>query len=423
MHKTKNMLSRRRLLTGLAAGVVAAPLASTLLSSIVRADTGQAPLRFFLMFTGNGQVPSHWLPTGGETTFTLSPVLAPLEPFKHKLLLAHGLKGLNHHAGGMSETTTGWGSPDDSGVPENGPSIDQFLADAWRGETPLSSIELGVMPTNRAFDQTSYSATGMPLPAIGSALGGFQRIFDVTNLSPEEAERRRALKASVVDLVKADLEGLHGRLGASARVLLDEHLTLVREHEKSLKEPLVPLSCDLPEAPVGTGMVSTWKAQNDNIVAAFRCGVTRVATLRAGGYGGIESGGYHEIGVSGGHHAISHTGPDASLIAINNFHAQQLAYLIGQLDAIPEGDGTLLDNTVVVWVNELGLGPWNSHARSDQHVVLAGGKNAGLRNGAFLNLGGTDYQHFLFTLTQLMGQTQITKFGHHGSQVISQLFA
>src|SRR5690606_20419235 len=151
--------------------------------------------------------------------------------------------------------------------------------------------ELGVMPANRSFDQTSYSATGMPLPAIGSALGDFQRIFDVTNLSPEEAERRRALRASVVDLVKADLEGLHGRLGASARVLLDEHLTLVREHEKNLNEPLAPLSCDLSEAPVGTGMVQTWKAQNDNILAAFRCGVTRVATLRAGGYGGIESGG------------------------------------------------------------------------------------------------------------------------------------
>src|SRR5690606_10479830 len=265
------------------------------------------------------------------------------------------------HSGGMSETTTGWGSPGDNGVPENGPSIDQFFADAWRGETPLASLELGVMPANRASDQTSYSASGMPLPAIGSPLGGFQRIFDVTNQSPEEAERRRALKLSVIDSVKGELEALESKLSPSSRVLLDEHLSLVREHEKALLEPLDPLSCDLPEAPPNGGLVSTWKSQNDNIITAFRCGVTRVASLRAGGWGGIESGGYDEIGVGGGHHAIAHAGPHASLIAINRFHAEQLAYLVGQLDAVPEGDGTLLDNTVVMWINELGLGAFNHH--------------------------------------------------------------
>jgi hypothetical protein len=421
MRPLKGMLSRRSVLRGIAAGALATPLLSSLVQSISRADTDQPPLRFVLMFTGNGQAPAHWLPTGGETDFTLSPVLEPLTALKHKLLLVHGLVGVGGHAGGMSETTTGW--PGADGIAENGPSIDQFLADAWRGDTPLASLELGVLPANEAADQICYSATGMPLPAIGSPLGAFKRIVGVTNQSPEDAARRNALKASVLDTVGDELDSLQTKLGAPARVLLDEMLTLVRQRELALLEPVVPLSCSMPSEPAAAGLVATWKAQHDNAITALRCGVTRVATLRAGGWGGIESGGYDEIGVSSGHHAIAHSGPDASLIAINRFHAEQLAYLLTELDAVQEGTTTLLDNTVVVWVNELGLGSFNHHSRSDCHVVLAGGASAGLRNGAFLDLGGTDWQHFLFTLTRVMGQTENTTFGHHGDQVISQLFA
>lgn len=423
MSRNEKMLSRRSILKAAAAGAVATPLVSSLLQGVGRAQDGRAPLRLFVMFTGNGQDPSHWLPSGSETSFTLSPVLEPLAPFQQKLCLAHGLSGVKGHSGGMSEAMTGWPSPSGNGVPENGPSIDQLIAEAWRSDTPLASIELGVMPANEASDQTSYSASGLPLPAIGSPLGAFQRIFDVTNQSPEEAERRRALKASVLDSVSTELESLQKKLSPTARVLLDEHLTLVRAQEEALAQPFEPLSCDLPAAPGGGGLAATWKAQHDNVIAAFRCGVTRVATLRAGGWGGIESGGYDEIGIGGGHHAIAHAGPHASLIAINRFHAEQLAYLLGALEAIDEGSGTLLDNTVVVWLNELGLGVFNHHTRSDCHVVLAGGKNAGLRNGAFFNLGGTDYQHFLFTLAHLLGQTELTKVGHHGDQVIAQLLA
>ena len=417
-------ISRRNLLRGLAGATVAPPIVTASLESYVRAQKGAPPLRFFLMFTGNGQDPSHWLPTGSQTSFTLSPVLEPLAPHQDKLLLVHGLVGdLKGHAGGMSETTTGCLSPIGRGCPPAGPSFDHLLAEAWRGATPLASIELGVMPANASSDQTSYSASGFPLPAIGSPLGAFQRLVAVTNQSPEEAEKARALQASVLDTVSAELASINGKLGADARALLDEHLTLVRERELALKAPHVPISCDLPDAPSANGLATTWQAQHDNVITAFRCGVTRVASLRAGGWGGIESGGYDEIGISGGHPSPAHSGPDASLIGINRFHAEQLAYLIGALDAIEEGDGTALDNTLVVWVNELGLGPFNHHSRSDCHVVMAGGKNAGLKNGAFLDLVGARWQDFLFTLTRAMGQTQLTKFGKNGTTVLDTLFA
>lgn len=420
-------MKRRSLLRGAGATALAMPLVSGLARrSAARADT--PPLRFFLLFTGNGQPPEQWLPTGGETDFSLSPVLEPLEPFRDKLLLVHGMRGVGGHAGGMSETTTGRPSgADGSGVPMGGPSIDQFFADRWRGQTPLPSLELGVMPAMNQHDQICYSEGGLPIPPIGSALGAFERVFAVTNEDPLLAEQRRAHERSVLDVIATDLERVRSGIGASSRTLLDEHLELVRQREQELLGAHEPVSCDLPPMPGGgLGLADTWRNHNETLAAAFRCGVTRVATLRVGGWGGIESGGYDEIGIPGAHHAAAHGGtddPGGTLLSINRWHAEQLADLLGALDAVDEGDGTLLDSSVVVWVNELGLGAFNHHSRVDVHVVLAGGKNAGLAQGRFRHLGDADYQHFLFTLTHLLGETDVATFGDHGSTLLEGLFA
>jgi hypothetical protein len=94
-----------------------------------------------------------------------------------------------------------------------------------------------------------------------------------------------------------------------------------------------------------------------------------------------------------------------------------------ELDAIPEEGGTLLDNTVVVWVNELGLGPFNHHSRTDTHVVIAGGRNAGLAQARFRDLRGVEYKHFLYTLIHAMGEKDVASFGDGGSELIEDLFA
>lgn len=418
-------ISRRTLLRGLGGASLSVPLLSALAERSTLAQDSGRPLRFFLMFTGNGQLPSHWLPpSGGETDFTLGPVLEPLAPLREKLLLVHGLNGVKGHSGGMSETTTGWPSTNGDAIPTNGPSIDQLFAARWSQATPLPSMELGVRPANDLHDQTFYSASGLPVPALGSPLGVFQRLFDVTNLDPAVADAQRARQARVLDHVAGDIRSIRDRIGPAARALLDEHLTLVEGQEEALRRPYMPIDCAFPVAPGSNlGLVDTWRAQHDNVVAAFRCDITRVASLRAGGWGGIEEGAYDEIGISAGHHSAAHSGPSDALLGINRFHAEQLGYLLEQLDAVPEGDGTLLDHTVVVWVNELGLGDFNHHSRSNQHVLLAGGARAGLRNGAYFDLGGVDYQHFLFSLTQLLGATDLDRFGHHGTDRIDALFA
>lgn len=420
-------MKRRTLLKCLGGLGLAAPFVGSLLSREVLADNHDAPLRFVLLFTGNGQLPEHWLPpSGGESDFTLSPVLEPLAAVRERLLLLRGFASGSSHSVGVSESLTGRPSTSGDGIATGGPSIDQFFADRWHGEAPLHSLDLGVIPANESHDQICYSAGGLPIPAMGQSLGAFERVFAVTNEDPAVALARRAQKGSVLDVIASDLTVLQSRIGPSSRRLLDEHLTLIREQEKDLQRPFEPTQCPLHEAPSSGGLEDTWNAHNQTIVAALRCDATRVATIKVGGWGGIESGGYDEIGIAAGHHDAAHGGgtdPNADLLGINRFHAERLANLVTALDAVPEGDGTLLDNTVVVWLNEFGLGPFNHHSRADVPVVLAGGANAGMANGRYREVDGMDYHHFLYSLTHLLGATETTSFGDRGDQLVMQLFA
>jgi hypothetical protein len=394
-----------------------------LFGNLVRAG-GEAPeLRFFFMFTGNGHQTEHFVPSNpNETTFDFAAALAPLEPHRADLMLVHGVSGVGSHHQGTSEALTGRPSAGIEAGATGGPSLDQLFADRFRATTALPSLELGVVPANSLEDQITFSASGLPVPAIGSAAGGFNRLFGLANEDPEAAEARRARKRSVLDVIAGDLEKLQGELDAPTRVLLDEHLSLVRAQEEDLAQPYVPVSCELGAAPAGDGLVATFEGQMANAVSAFRCGITRVVTLRVGGYGGIEEGAYDEVGVNNGHHNAAHVGPADDLLGINRLHAEQFAGLIEQLAAIPEGDGRLLDNTVLVWGMELGLGQY-AHDRNDMPFVIAGGKNAGLALGRYRDLGGRSYQDFLFSLVRVMGLDDVSSFGDAGSNVIEELWA
>jgi hypothetical protein len=196
----------------------------------------------------------------------------------------------------------------------------------------------------------------------------------------------------------------------------------VRAQEMDLEQPYVPVSCELGSSPSGEGLVASFEGQMTNVAHAFRCGITRVATLRVGGYGGIEEGMYDEIGVNNGHHNAAHVGPAADILGINRFHAEQFAGLIAALAAIPEGDGRVLDNTVLVWGMELGLGNF-AHDRDDMPFVIAGGRNAGLALGRYRNVDGRSYQDFLFSLVRVMGLDDVDAFGDGGTDVIDALWA
>ncbi|HET6583624.1 MAG TPA: DUF1552 domain-containing protein [Nannocystaceae bacterium] len=414
--------ARRRFMQGAAALGVSGGLLG-LLGSLARAGGEPPGLRFFFMFTGNGHQSEHFVPSNPSATdFDFAPALAALEPHRADLMLVHGVSGPGSHHQGTSEALTGRPSSGIEAGATGGPSLDQLFADRFRATSALPSLELGVSPANSLEDQITFSASGLPVPAIGSAAGGFNRLFGLANEDPARAEARRARKHSVLDVIADDLTTLQGRLDAPTRALLDEHLTLIRAQEDDLEQPYVPVSCELGAAPAGAGLVATFEGQMANVVTAFRCGITRVATLRVGGYGGIEEGAYDEIGVNNGHHNAAHVGPASDLLGINGFHAEQFASLIAQLAAIPEGDGRLLDNTVLVWGMELGLGQY-AHDRNDMPFVIAGGKNAGLALGRYEKLDGRSYQDFLFSLVRVMGLDDVGSFGDGGTQMIEELMA
>ena len=271
---------RRDLLGGLAA-LACLPAVHGALAQSHRQRVGTpAPLRFVMMFTGNGHTPEQWLPTAAGDDFELSQVLAPLEPIKRKLVIAHGLSGAGGHSAGMKETTTGRRPARLGRTAMAGPSIDQYFAHLWRTQTPLPSLELGVHTGNDEIDQICYSPRGFAVPPIASPSAGFDRVFAATNEDPTLAREHRKQHISVLDQFARDLARLQAKIGASSRQLLDEHLTLVREREQELQLPFDPLVCEIHAKGEDAGLDTPkiWAQQTQTMVAALRCGATRVAS-------------------------------------------------------------------------------------------------------------------------------------------------
>ena len=159
---------------------------------------------------------------------------------------------------------------------------------------------------------------------------------------------------------------------------------------------------------------------DDTIVQAFSCDVTRTATLVVGPSGSIQH--YTWANADVDFHETAHgaVGDALTMMSrINGWHAQQVAYLIEQLSLVSEGDGTLLDNTLVFWTNELGVHPFDHH-REEVPVLLAGGM---LNTGAIINASGAHYHDVLLTLAHAMGHTELTSFGDLGDTVLSALLA
>ncbi|WP_428267168.1 DUF1552 domain-containing protein [Haliangium sp.] len=421
------MPSRRRFLRGLAGAAVAAPLLPSLAPRRLWAQAQEPPpRRLVCIYTPNGQHVDQWLPSGGETDFTLSPVLAPLAPFRDRLLILHGMRGSYGHEQGHSECLTGWPSNGDSFASPAGPSLDQLLAEDTGRATPLRSLELGVNTRSTASSVISYSSAGLGIPAVTSAGGAFDRVIAAGNVDPEAAERRRRRDQSVLDAVIDDYQQLQAQLGPEERRLLDAHLTLVREQEARLAEPIEASSCDVA-APVGGDLgpadsfAATCRHHIDTIAAAFTCDVSRVATLVLGRSGASTH--YTWAGVNDDFHEIAHgnvAGAYDKFLAIQRWHAEQVAYLLERLAAIPEDGGSVLDNTAVLWTGELGLHRF-THLRDSVPIVLAGGAGGGLRGGRLLDLSGAHYHDLLLTLAHIMGRTDLTSFGERGTTVLSTL--
>jgi hypothetical protein len=430
-------------------------LAATATIPLLNADRvwGQAgtapPRRLVIFYTPNGTIGPEWRPKGGETSFTFGRILTPLEKFRSKLLVLGGVNMAladsgfgSHHTRGMGGLLTGRpilsGNFESAGPPTAGwaagISIDQHIAKTLVPPTPFKTLELGVQVVDAEVrGRLSYLGASQPVPPIESPWDAFDRIFagvmpGTPPGAPSTADRLRARRKHVLDLVTEDITAVRGRLGAEDRIKLDAHLTSVRDIAQRLATP-APLPTSAPggfcikpqlgpglDPKVPANMPAVGRLQMDIAAAALACDLTRVVTLQWTHAESNQT--FPWLGITGQHHVLSHAGDtDAaaqeSLTKINVWYAEQFAYLLDKLANVSEAGGTLLDNTVVVWCIEVGKG--NNHAHRDLPFVLAGSCGGQLRTGRFVDYmangaAGRPHNDLLVSLARAMG-TQDTTFG------------
>ena len=426
-------LSRRAALTSFGS-LAALPLLDAMFVRKARAAAPAYPRRFVVFFSSCGTIAPTWKPTGGERDFQLSPILAPLEPFRDQIVVIAGVDqqgggfGVGHQAGmggmltgsGLNPGPFGTGSGPSSGWASS-PSVDQRIANVIGNDTAYKSVELGVhvgAPDN--LGRMCYAGSNRPLPPEDDPNRAFARIFANLTRDPAELARIQTHRLSVLDRVAGRYQRLSARLGAADRQKLEAHVGSIREIEARLAVvPPARPACQLPtptaslDPMANDAFPAIGKAQMDLLVMALACDLTRVASLQWSRSASTVR--FSWLDIDALHHDLSHRADDDAdaidkLTRINRWYALQLAYLLGRLQQIPEGAGTLLDNTVVLWCNELAKG--NVHGRMNAPYVLAGKAGGALQTGRFLNFDGdVPHNNLLLSLTHAMGLDD-TSFGN-----------
>ncbi len=422
------MKTRREFLRNLGVSSAALPFLSGLPG--LNAAEGRQGKRLIIMFSPNGTIPWEFWPEG--ETLDFKRILKPLEPFRDNLVTLRGVHNKvegdgDRHMRGMSCLLTGTellpgniqGGSDTPAGWASGISIDQeiknFLQSRDETRTRFGSLEFGVAVPNRAdpWTRMSYAGPNQPIAPVDDPeqmLGKlYGRMKDKESLT------------SIIDGVRDDLAKVSKKLGAEDRVRLEEHLTLVREMEAELQRgnedlnlthPVPEIDPDIELVNDNTPRLS--RMQIDLLVNSMANDMTRVATLQF--MRSVGQARMNWLGIKDGHHSLSHESDEnkeavESLTKINEWFAGELAYLTKRLAETPEpgGDGSMLDNTLVVWLNELGKG--NSHTLDDIPFVLLGGKAHGLKAGRALNFGGVSHNRLWLSIAQSMGHG-IQTFGN-----------
>jgi hypothetical protein len=386
--------------------------------------------RLVVLFSPDGIVPWNFWPDEEGESFTLKESLKPLEPFQKRMLMLHGVcdkvrgDGDGHMRGigclltgkelfpgnvmGGSDTPAGWCS---------GISIDQeiknFLQRDPSTRTRFGSLEFGVMVPERAdtWTRMSYAGPNKPIAPIDDPYQMFNKLYG-------RAKDQETLK-SVLDDLKDDLAKVRSSVGFQDRQILDEHTSLVREMELELRSSSskdVGHAVPIIEPGVkkeNDKMPEITKLQIDLLVSSFVADFARVATFMF--TNSVGQARMRWLGINEGQHDLSHK-PDsdkdaqAKLTRINQWYCSQMAYLAKRLAETPEpgGGGSLLDNTLLLWTNELGQG--NSHTPNNIPFVLVG-NGAGFKMGRSLKYPTLPHNRLLLSLAHGFGH-HIDKFGN-----------
>lgn len=414
-------IRRRAFLAG-AGTLIALPLLEASLPTTrqARAESTPPRQRFMTFHFPIGVNREAWAPTGTETNWTLGASQVSLAPHKNDICILRNVDNAGDlsgsaHTGKVATFLTAGNAP--RGTVAMDTSADQKIAAALQGKTPFRSLELGTSilrenPNQEAGydpvlkDHLSWS-NGTPLPKEINPSLLFDRLFAAGPGGPEAIALRRTLDRSVLDAVRNDATRLKKRLGKNDNAKLDQYLTGLRELEVRINATASTCTPGVRPGPPAD-VRDRLKQMLDLSVLAFRCDLTRVVTL---GYEHTVTEQAHPwVGVPEGYHiGITHNQPGAPYAAVNAWIVSQFAYLLDQLKATPDGEGNLLDNTIVYFASETAEG--STHSGRDLPIIIAG-KGAGrITPGRLLDRPGQANGNVLIALMQAMGVT-VSSFGN-----------
>ena len=411
--------SRRRFLRGLGALMAlpaleaTAPFAARAATAAKTGAAGSLPLRMAFVYTPNGKNMEHWTPGKDGSSYDLSPSLAPLKDLKSEFQVISGLKhekaqangdGGGDHARANASFLTGVQARKTAGADiRNGISIDQVAANDIGQLTRLPSLELSCDEARRAGNcDSGYSCSYQfnlawksettPLSPERDPKLAFERLFGSGGGGSEEdaaRAKREFFNKSVLDFVMEDARSLQKHLGYTDKQKLDEYLSSVRDIERRLTSA-DQFSKSMPDYKKPTGIPESYqehiRLMFDLQVLAFQTDTTRISTFLLAHDGSNRS--FPEIGVPDAHHGISHHQRDAikleKIAKIDTYYSEQFAYFLQKLKGIKEGNGTLLDNCMIVFGG--GISDPDRHNHDDLPVILAGGGGGTLKTGRHLRL-------------------------------------
>jgi hypothetical protein len=391
----------------------------------------QFPKRFAVLFMGNGVNEEHWGAEGSGAEMKLSKTLEPLEPLKHKINVIHGLFQKRATGQGIHPAQTGCllsGAKIQKGaIIKAGVTVDQMIANRIGQDTPQSSIVLACEQPMTGYHETNFSM------AYSSHISWQSPDSPVPNeVYPSLAwdnlfENRGSLRnMSILDRVMDDASALTKQISSTDKAKLDEYLTSVREVEKRVdgmrkqkdkaedvaKRNNRPVfAMDRPTNGLPEDLREHARLMCDIIAIAFQTDKTRVATLLLAR--DLSAMYYPFLQVKEGHHAASHNNLSEGYERIARFHLSQLAYLATKLDGMPEGSGTVLDNSCLMFLSNMWIG--RKHDNTRLPLVLAGGLGGTLQTGRTLDYiqAGDDNRKLCSLYLSLMDRmgVKLDKFG------------
>lgn len=405
MRRERLLIDRRTLLRGMGAA-----LALPLMETMGRAQAGKPPVRLAWMYMPHGVIMEQFWPSDATTYKTAPPrILKPLQPLLDQCLIVKGVSGVpiapfngGPHALELSTWLTATlPDADRRDIVKIAISADQIAANYVGALTPLPSLELATMPQTHKENQEglnetyyshcSYRSPTQPVPAETDPRRVLKRLFQVGEKGPG-AVAADDLDRSLLDLVLQGARDLRGRLSRADQAKLDEYLDGIRALERRIaalemrRNETAPRAAVVPPSiPAGEKRSEYMQVMCDLTVLAFQADITRVSTYIGSTPNGVS---YPELGFTDQHHSQTHHNNKPEMVekvaAINAFNVAQFAHMATAMAAIREGDGTLLDNCILMWGS--GLEDGNKHRRDNLPFVIAGRGGGALKTGRCLQV-------------------------------------